>query len=123
MQGLLRSELYTEAIVVFVKAFATSPFCLEPLEEVTEKLVYALNLVLHNHMRKYGHRPMPNVWCVILQIYCTKLLYSDKEKKRKNDAVRQFYIVACECPVSCDTRKSPSSSQAVMVASHNSTVH
>lgn len=62
MQALLRSELYAEAIVVFVKAFVTSPFCLEPLEEVTEKLTYALDLVLHNHLRTYGHYSTPSVW-------------------------------------------------------------
>ena len=62
MQSLLRSELYAEAVVVFVKAFVTSPFCLEPLEEVTERLTYALNLVLHNHMKSHGHHSMPHVW-------------------------------------------------------------
>lgn len=62
LQGLLHSEMYAEALTVFVNAAATSPFCLEVLEAVTDKLVYALNLVLHNHMRKHGHSPMPHVW-------------------------------------------------------------
>lgn len=73
MQGLLHTELYVEALTVFVKAFDVSAFCLESLEEVTEKLMYALDLVLHNHMRKYGHQPMPDVWCEATNRYCYAL--------------------------------------------------
>ena len=73
MQGLLHAELYVEALTVFIKAFDTSPFCLESLEEVTEKLVYALNLTLHNHVRKYKHDLMPDVWCEASDRHCYAL--------------------------------------------------
>ncbi|KAL3135356.1 hypothetical protein ABBQ32_007546 [Trebouxia sp. C0010 RCD-2024] len=63
-KSLLRTEAYDEAIVVFVKAFATSPFCLEPLEEVNETLEIALKVALHNHMRRYKHRPNWPIPCV-----------------------------------------------------------
>ena len=73
MQGLLYDEFHDEALTVFVKACATSAFCLESLEEVTQKLVFALNLVLHNHMRKYGRQPIPDVWCEACDRHCYAL--------------------------------------------------
>ena len=64
MQSLLRagSDLSVEALVQFVKAFVTSPFCLEPLEEVAERLKHTLDLVMHSHVKQHGHQPWPHVW-------------------------------------------------------------
>ena len=73
MQSLLRTEFFVQALVVFVKAFATSPFCLESLEEVTEKLVSALDRALRLHVsRCEGSKlPIPLVWCEPVQThYC-----------------------------------------------------
>ena len=64
MQSLLRTEFYVQALVVFVKAFATSPFCLESLEDATDKLASALDRALRVHVSRCegSNLPIPLVW-------------------------------------------------------------
>jgi len=45
---------HAEALIFFVKACAASIYCLESLEDVIKKIVLALNVIEHNHAKKYG---------------------------------------------------------------------
>ena len=54
-------EHNTDAVILFVKACATSICCLESLEDYTLSLRNAVNMVEHKHINQAPGLPLPHV--------------------------------------------------------------
>ncbi|KAL0047527.1 hypothetical protein WJX82_005707 [Trebouxia sp. C0006] len=60
-QEALLKEHHTDAVILFVKACASSICCLESLEDFTLSLRNALNVVEHKHINQAPGVPLPHV--------------------------------------------------------------
>lgn len=58
MQELLKAGSHYEALVMFVKAFSTSMFCLDELEDAADCLMSIMEC-LEDHFRADGVKGMP----------------------------------------------------------------